>query len=344
MPSIHSIFKDIKALTDSEIEELFNNIGEIISLRAMTSSLYSDSREQRFSRGVACLHCGGTNVIKHGKKNGVQRFRCKDCEKTFNDRTMTPLANSHVSLEHWIDYAKCMVMGLSIRKSATICQISVKTSFYMRHRLLDAVRNFQGIGKVSGIVEMDETFLPESFKGNHKKSGFVMPRTSRKRGKQVKKRGISNEQVCMATAIDREGNIIFEMTNKGRIKTADLERLYKGRLAPDALICTDSHKSYITFAKDNVAEHIRIASGKHKNGVYHISHVNSLHSKFKKWVDRFNGVATKYLPNYLHWFKWLQTFLDEKEIVKARQLLVNGSTKSTDTNLNQYRIRGHVYV
>lgn len=108
-----------------------------------------------------------------------------------------------------------------------------------------------------------------------------MPRYSRKRGKQVKKRGISNEQVCMASAVDRQGNIIFEMTNKGRIETADLERLYKGRLDPDALICTDFHKSYITFAKDNVAEHIRIASGKHKNGVYHISHVNSLHNMLK---------------------------------------------------------------
>lgn len=147
----------------------------------------------------------------------------------------------------------------------------------------------------------------------------------------------------MATAIDREENIIFEMTNKGRIKTADLERLYKGRLNPDTLICTDSHKSYITFAKDNVAEHIKIARGKHKNGVYHISHVNSLHSKFKKWIDRFNGVATKYLPNYLHWFKWLETFLGEKEIVKARQLIVNSSTKMNDTMLHQYRARIHVF-
>lgn len=231
MPSVYSIFKDIKSFNDDEIEELFNSIGEILSLKSMIKSLYNDSREQRFSKGFACLHCGGTNVIKDGRKNDVQRFRCKGCKKTFNDRTLTPLANSHVSLEQWIDYAKCMVMGLSIRKSAVICGVSVKTSFYMRHRLLDAVRNFQGIGEVSGIVEMDETFLPESFKGNHKKSGFVMPGKSRKRGRQVKRRGISNQQVCMATAIDREGNIIFEMTNKGRIKTADLERLYKGRSA-----------------------------------------------------------------------------------------------------------------
>ena len=65
-----------------------------------------------------------------------------------------------------------------------------------------------GVGDVDGIVEMDETFVAESFKGNHKKSGFEMPRPARKRGKQVKKRGISNEQVCIATAIDRNENII----------------------------------------------------------------------------------------------------------------------------------------
>ena len=125
------------------------------------------------------------------------------------------MANSHLDINTWISYAKCMIFGLSIRKSAKICDVGVKTSFYMRHRLLDAIRNFQGIGEVSGIVEIDETFLPESFKGNHKKSGFKMPRDSRKRGKQVKKRGISNEQVCIATAIDRSNNIIFEMvTNR----------------------------------------------------------------------------------------------------------------------------------
>jgi len=344
MPTLQSVFKDAKSLSERDMQELFNILGESISLKSMTKSVHSDSREQRYSGGVICLHCGSTSVIKHGKKNGVQRFRCKDCNKTFNDLTLTPMANSKVCLEQWMDYAKCMIIGLSIRKSAEICKVSVKTSFYMRHRILDSVRNFQGIGEVSGIVEMDETFLPESFKGNHKKSGFKLPRESRKRGKQVKTRGISKEQVCIATAVDRKNNIVFEMVTKGRIKTADLECLFKDRLDPDSLICTDSHKSYITFAKNNVSVHIRIASGKHKNGVYHISHVNSIHSNFKKWILRFCGVATKYLANYLHWFKWLQTFLDEKEIIKARQLLVNSSTKLTDTRIHQYKTREPIYI
>jgi len=134
------------------------------------------------------------------------------------------------------------------------------------------------------------------------------------------------------------------MVNKGRIKTTDLERLFKNRLDSKSLVCTDSHSSYNRFLKEYASEHIKIVSGKHKNGVYHISHVNSIHSKFKKWVACFNGVATKYFTNYLHWFKWLETFLDEKEIVKARQLLINSSTKLTDTRIHQYRRREPVYI
>lgn len=66
----------------------------------------------------------------------------------------------------------------------------------------------------------------------------------------------------------------------GRISSSDLECLYKGRIDEKSLICTDSHKGCIKFAKGNVAEHIRIPRSKYKNGVYHISHVNNFHSKF----------------------------------------------------------------
>lgn len=78
-----------------------------------------------------------------------------------------------------------MIIGFSIRKNAENVGVCVKTSFYMRHKVLDCIRAFMGVGDVDGIVEMDETFVAESFKGNHKKSGFKMPRPARKRGKQI---------------------------------------------------------------------------------------------------------------------------------------------------------------
>lgn len=40
-----------------------------------------------------------------------------------------------------------------------------------------------GIGSVGGVIEVDEAFFRESFKGNHKKNTtFTMPRKVHKRG------------------------------------------------------------------------------------------------------------------------------------------------------------------
>lgn len=146
----------------------------------------------------------------------------------------------------------------------------------MHYKTLDCIRAFMGIG--DGVVEMDEAFVPVSYEENHKKSGFKMPRPARKRGKQIKKHGISNEQVYIAKAIDRNGNIILEPICTGRISHSDLEKLYKGHIDNNSIICTDSHKSYIQFAKDLALDHKRIMRGHHKNGIYHI---NSEHSKLK---------------------------------------------------------------
>lgn len=129
MPSIHSIFKDIISLSDREIEELFISISEILSLISMNQTKYNNNREQRFAKVVACLYCGSTNVIKHCKKNGVQRFRCKDCEKTFITAHLPPVANSHVSHEQCIDYAKCNIGSSGFKLSLMKRKLSKQDNF-----------------------------------------------------------------------------------------------------------------------------------------------------------------------------------------------------------------------
>lgn len=344
MKNVRNIKADIRNLSDVELQDLFNFIGEIMTLNSLSNNLPKDCRESRFSKGEICPHCNSDKIIKNGKLCGKQRYKCKTCGKTFNDFTKSALSYTKLPLETWIGYAKCMVVGYSIRKCADIVDISVKTSFYMRHKILDAVRMFMGIGNVEGVVEMDETFVAESFKGNHMKSGFVMPRPPRKRGKQVKKRGISNEQVCVATAIDRNNDLIIEMVCKGRVRHNDLERLYKGHICENSIICTDSHKSYIQFATDLKLDHKRIMRGHYKNGIYHINHINSLHSKFKEWMLRFHGVSTKFLVNYLYWFKWLQNFSEDKEIIKNKNLLVHSTINFVDTKINNFKGRKPIFV
>lgn len=77
-----------------------------------------------------------------------------------------------------------MLNGYSIRKSTEEVKINIATSFYWRHKILNCISEFMGIGFVDGVVEADEVFFAHSYKGT---KPVNMPRPSRHRGKEVKK-------------------------------------------------------------------------------------------------------------------------------------------------------------
>lgn len=71
------------------------------------------------------------------------------------------------------------------------------------------------MGSVDGIIEADEVFFAESFKGTKPSK---MLRKFRKRGKQVKREvSLTNKYVCIATAIDRQVNLIMQLLCKDRM-------------------------------------------------------------------------------------------------------------------------------
>lgn len=74
------------------------------------------------------------------------------------------------------------------------------------------------------------------------------------------------------------------------------------------VLCSDSHPSIISWAENKDLEHHTfVASRQHvKNKCYHVQHVNSLDNLYERWIKPFYGVATKYLPQYLNWFVFLE--------------------------------------
>ena len=54
----------------------------------------------RWSNGIHCSNCQSHKVIRWGKyKKVYQRYRCKACFRTFNDKTGTLFAYRHLSLQ-----------------------------------------------------------------------------------------------------------------------------------------------------------------------------------------------------------------------------------------------------
>lgn len=351
MPTFSSVITDLNNLDATEQEMILDYLQEVLVLGSQVTAVTEEIKENRFSRGKVCLHCGHDHVSRNGKYNGRQRYICKSCGKTFTDFTKSPHHRSKKELSKWITYAKCMIAGYSIRQCAGAVHITIPTAFYWRHKILDAIRQFMGVGSVGGVIEVDEVFFRESFKGNHRgNKSFVMRRQSYKRGvkgsksAEGRKRGISQSQVCVVSAIDRTGNIMIELACMGRIRHTDLERLFSNRIDDDSIICSDSHRSYIRFAGNLGVELHQIRPGKHKEGVYHIQHINALHSKLKKWIRGFNGVATKYLANYMYWFKWLEFFKTDRDVIKGRQFLIHAHTIHSNTVVRDFKNRQPAFI
>ncbi len=338
---IKAMIKDLKKI---ELRELISVAQEVLSGLFNSSELRDNVKESRFSKGYECPKCQCKDVNKNGKSNGRQRYICKRCRTNFDEFTFSPFSNTKLGLDIWLKYCELMILGLSIRQCAEEVGVGVKTSFYMRHRILDVINLSLKTDKVEGIVEVDEVFIRHSYKGNHSKSTtFKMPRESRKRGKgkkDKKKRGISNDQLCIETGIDRKGNIVMGAVCNGRITTNEIVGFFDGKLGEDVTFVVDSHKSYLGIKKDLNVELKQIPRGKSMvDSVYHLQHVNALHSGFKRWLMPFNGVSSKYISNYLAWFKFLQLSKKNKKGNRIKDMLVNVATKETYITRNTIRNR-----
>ena len=61
-------------------------------------------------------------------------------------------------------------------------------------------------------------------------------------------------------------------------------------------------------------------------------------------MNRFNGVATKYLSNYIKWFKWLQIFYTDKEIIKVKNFIVQSNVAHSYIKIKDLKNREPMYV
>lgn len=65
-----------------------------------------------------------------------------------------------------------------------------------------------------------------------------------------------------------------------------------------------------------------------RKSFYHIQHVNAYHKRLKQFMERFQGVETKYLDNYLFWFRYLEQSKKVAHKERVNQLLFGACQKS----------------
>lgn len=313
-----------------------NSVKEEIVNQLLYLSTSCNTMEENIElRPLHCPHCQSKKIRANGKLKGVQRYYCNDCKKNFSQTTGKFWY--HIKKKEKVkDYLFCMLSGYSIRKCAKEVGVSIQTSFSWRHKLLTS---FSGVSvdEFEGIVESDDLFFPYSEKGNKN-----LTRAPRKRGSKASKAGVSDEKIAVIATCDRTGNKDFKVVTRGRITKNDLDKALGGKLDKVQVLCSDSHRSYSAFSKDNEFNHKKFNASKGQKTVdkiYHVQNVNNLDMRLRDFMRSFNGVATKYLQNYLNWFLILEKIknaTNKMAIVATIAFASNNAWNEFNNIANQY--------
>lgn len=127
--------------------------------------------------GPVCPFCGNAGKVydlkgvrsKPSKKHpeGVERHglkKCAECSKQFTVRKGTIFEESHIPLHIWLQAIHLICSskkGISSHQLARTLDITVKSAWFLSHRIREAMRSgdFTPFGSKGGVVEADETFI-----------------------------------------------------------------------------------------------------------------------------------------------------------------------------------------
>ena len=124
-----------------------------------------DIEARIWPQGPVCPRCGGMD--RNGKLAGKSTrvtYKCYECRKPFTVKIGTIFEASHVAMHIWLQAMYLVAgskKGVSSNQLHRILGVTLKTAWFMSHRIREAMRSgdMAPFGSDGGAVEVDETFI-----------------------------------------------------------------------------------------------------------------------------------------------------------------------------------------
>lgn len=116
---------------------------------------------------LPCPRCGKVNHIRYGQANGHQRWRCRACGRTWNDRLGTPLFHLHTPLPEIVRTIRMVMSRGSLRAAEELTGHNYDTIAVWLQRLgahAEAVTELLVRDLALSEVEIDEFVRPVPLK------------------------------------------------------------------------------------------------------------------------------------------------------------------------------------
>ncbi len=229
---------------------------------------------RRWPNGVTCPKCGSRKVLFLEKYN---RWHCREKHPSpqFTLKTGTVMEDSPIGLDKWLT-AMWMVVncknGISSYEIHRTLGVTQKTAWFLDHRIRLMLED-EYAEKLSGTVEMDETFMGGKVKNMHK-------------SKKPKGTGFSGVAVgAMAKTIvvgmlERNGRVRAEVV-EDRTQTV-LHNLVAKHVSEGATLMTDEWGGY---KGTNLEHEIINHAQEYVRGLVHTNGIENFWSLLKRGID-----------------------------------------------------------
>ena len=241
--------------------------------------------------GPTCPHCGGVERISkmQGQSTRKGLYKCYQCRKPFTVRMGTIFESSKVALHVWLQAMYLIAgskKGISSHQLARTLDVTVKTAWFLSHRIREAMREggFDMFGSDGGAVEVDETYI------------------GRKAGRDVPKGGWGHKMTVLGLVDRNSGKSRFFHVDGGK----EIQGIVLENLSREARLMTDEHVMYRRIGRE-FAEHSAVH---HYNKEYVRGDVttNTIEGAFSIFKRGMRGVyqhcAEKHLHRYLAEFEF----------------------------------------
>lgn len=281
---------------------------------ALREAIAEDLAARSRSEPERCPRCGCPSFVRKGRDaGGAQRWLCRGCGRTFGAATLGLLGRSKLPASAWMEFAACMADGLSLRDTAKRVGTSLYTAWYMRMRVCE-VMGRRLLPPRGDAFEVDGTYLRESMPGDHSRSGWYgLGREPHRTGHDAGAAGLGRK-VCVLCGVSELGDCFCEVID-GAEDVASVSIVAGARLPASCAVATDGRGSYGPRSLGGRPHEVRPST--------ELGMVNSLHSRLKSFLRRFNGVSNRRLQRYLDWFCWREQFrrcgMDRRELLFSHE-------------------------
>jgi len=250
----------------------------------------------RWPKGVRCITCGANKISvisrqTKSKNKRVRIYQCLEptCKQQFTDTSGTLFHDSHLPLSKWF-MALALISdakkGISAKQLERHLHVNYRTAWHMAHRIRKAMTETGG--RLSGIVEMDETYVG----GKRKGVGI----------------GTKSHRQIVVGLRQRGGDLRF--IHAKDTKSATLYKIMHEHVDEDkvAALFTDDAPAYQFAVGPTLRPKHRTINHSMKiyaSGDVHTNTIESAFSLLKRGIiGNFHQVSIKHLHRYLSEFQY----------------------------------------